>query len=109
MNENQDTITTWWEQKRILYNLIIILMLAYELVTHSSKPPLLSMASNQFIEYSDLHRTLWILLIANLPYCIGTGLENTIRFSNNDYNKYHSWFLFVTGLFVSWVFIKMNY
>ena len=109
MNKNQDIITNWWEKKRILYNLMLLPILVYELFINHYKNPLLSMGENPIFNYGSIDLILWTLFLANIPYCIGTGLESTINLSENKYNKYHAWFLFVTGLLVSWIFIKMNH
>lgn len=99
----KDTITDWWEGKRLLFNLIIFIILSVEM-SQDPKLLLLSQQVESIKFISKLDTILWSTFFANIPYCIGTAIDNTLRVTLS--NKPFSWAIFLTGIAFFWILVK---
>lgn len=107
-NKHSDTITNWWESKRLLFTLIMTPIIIYEewvANTIKNDQLLLSQGKSNF----DLSDTsiLPAILLLNFLYCIGTGIEHTIRINNNiTTNRKLSIAIFCALIIFNWLIIR---
>lgn len=85
-------VVKWWEKKRKIFNIFLILFIS---LTALFNPSLKSFLS-EFI--------IWILLV-NLFYCLGAGFELSLKHYKIEFTNYMRWLVFVLGTLISFLTI----
>ncbi|MCT4560367.1 MAG: hypothetical protein N4A41_03240 [Crocinitomicaceae bacterium] len=95
----------WWERKRIFFNLLVLGVLIYQLVTLWHYPMRAIIGS-----YRVLFNAFIYFLTVNLLYSLGTGLEFIMHyfFASSGLNSRTRWALFLLGTLLS-LFLTATY